>query len=125
MSETPSILDRFQKLHADEQQTNLFWRYILSCFEYELPTQMPTIEDKASLKVGIAIIGEDNGLPKAPDEILERIANRPSYKWTNEGLLEAQRELDDSNSRLAHYDEMVKSDRKRKALFKKEVGALT
>ncbi len=118
-------LDRFQKLHADEQQTNLFWRYILSCFEYELPTQMPTIEDKASLKVGIAIIGEDNGLPKAPDEILERIANRPSYKWTNEGLLEAQRELDDSNSRLAHYDEMVKSDRKRKALFKKEVGALT
>ena len=118
-------LDRFEKLHADETVTNLYWRYILSCFEYELPSQMPTIEDKASLKVGISIIGEDNGLPEASDEILERIANRPSYKWTNEGLLEAQRELDDSDSRLAHYDEMVKSDRKRKALFKKEVGKLS
>lgn len=118
-------LDRFKKLLKDEKITNLYWRYILACFTSDLPSQMPSIKDKASLKIGIAIIGEDSKLPKASDDILERISVLPSYKWTQAGHDDAKKQLTESDKRITHYTEMVGSDRKRKALFKKEVGALT
>lgn len=117
-------LDRYQKLLDDEKATYLYWQYILACFDAELPTALPTIDGKSELKTGIGIIGEEATLAPAPDDILERIANLPSYKWTQAGRDEAEAALDASAMRIVEYNDMVNSDRKRKNQFKREVGAL-
>jgi DNA gyrase/topoisomerase IV subunit A len=119
-------LDRFEKLLSDEKQTNLYWQYILACFHANLPDVITGLSGRAELKETIARIGQEQAmtLPLATDDILDRISGLPSYKWTGEGLEEAKRFLDESGKRMDHYTEMVGSDRKRKNLFKKEVGAL-
>lgn len=117
-------LDRYQKLLADEQVTNLYWRYILACFQSKLPSAILDLPGRSSLKENIARLGENRKLPKASDDILDRISGLPSYKWTEEGHEEAQKQLAVSDKRIAEYEGMVASDRKRKTVFKNEVGAL-
>ena len=117
-------LDRFEKLLADELDNLLYWQYVEACFLSELPKYLSGMKGRTELQKEIAEIGKRAALHPATDAILERISARPSYKWTGEGLEEAQRELAESKKRRAHYDEMVNSERKRKALFKKEVTAL-
>jgi hypothetical protein len=112
-------------LLADEQTTNLYWRYILACFKNDVPGRLPQISNKQSLKEIIAEVGVWEKLPTAPDDTTERIANVPSYKWTKEGKTEAEKQLVASDKRIAEYEGMVASDRKRKTIFKKEVGALS
>jgi DNA gyrase/topoisomerase IV subunit A len=83
-------LDRFEKLVADEELTNLYWLYILACFEDELIPLIPSMSGKNELKDAILNAGhEQNGLPKASDDMLDKIANRPAYKWTKAGLDDA------------------------------------
>ena len=117
-------LDRYQKLLTDEQVTNLYWRYILACFKYNLPKTLPDLSGKAELKDELVLLGKRMKFPVTADAIIERITNVPAYKWTKEGKLEAEKQLADSNNRLAEYEDMVASDRKRKAVFKKEVRSL-
>jgi DNA gyrase/topoisomerase IV subunit A len=117
-------LDRYQKLLADEQVTNLYWRYILACFKNDVPGRLPRISNKQSLKEIIAEVGVWEKLSPAPDDTIERIANVASYKWTKEGKTEAEKQLAASDKRIAEYEGLVASDRKRKTIFKKEVGAL-
>jgi DNA gyrase/topoisomerase IV subunit A len=117
-------LARFQKLLADEEITNLYWRYIISCFEYELPGTIPSLAGKFELKNQIATIGEHEGLSEASDDMLERIASVASYKWTQAGLDDATKQLAASDKRVVEYTEFIRGDRKRTNLFKKEVGAL-
>jgi DNA gyrase/topoisomerase IV subunit A len=117
-------LDRYQKLLADEQMTNLYWRYIMACFQGDLPSAITGLPGRKSLKENIERLGENRKLPKASDDILDRISGLPSYKWTEEGHEEAEKQVAASDKRIAEYEGLVASDRKRKTIFKKEVGAL-
>lgn len=122
-------LDRYQRLLEDEYLTNLYWRYVLVCFEghgKEHPP-MPQFAQEltvAELRTYVALLGELHKLPKASSDIIERIINVPIFRWTTEGLEKAKKEMAESDKRIAYYEDMVKSDRKRKAVFKKEVDAL-
>ena len=118
-------LDRYVALHAEESVTNLYWRYILACFRAELPSKLITLDGRDAMKAEIAYIGKMESMDPPTGQILERITGRASYKWTAEGHAEAVKQLEESDARLAYYEEMVKSDRKRKGMFKREVGALT
>ena len=76
------------------------------------------------MKAEIAYIGKMASMDPPTGEIMDRISGLASYKWTEEGHAEAIKQLEESEARLAYYEEMVKSDRKRKAQFKREVGQL-
>ena len=117
-------LARFEKLLADEEITNLYWRYILACFKNDLPSSLPRISGKQGLQEVIAEIGVWADLPIASDETIEKIASVASYKWTVEGKTEAEKQLAASDKRVVEYTDFLPSDRKRTNLFKKEVGAL-
>ena len=117
-------LDRYVALHAEESVTNLYWRYILACFRHKLPSAFTQFSGRASLMSEISQIGAKEHLDPATSEILERISGLPSYRWTEEGHAEAVKQLDESDARLAYYEAMVQSDRKRKGMFKREVGQL-
>ena len=118
-------LDRFEKLLADEELNNLYWRYIIACFDQSIPEQFTLLTGRDALKSVIERAGRAKRLPKATDDILDRVSGLPSYKWTEEGRVEAEKQLAASDKRRAHYKEMVDSDRKRKNLFKREVGDLS
>ena len=117
-------LDRYVALHAEEAVTNLYWRYILACFRAELPAKLITLDGREAMKAEIAYIGKMESMDPPTGEIMDRISGLASYKWTEEGHAEARKQLEESEARLAYYEEMVKSDRKRKAQFKREVGQL-
>lgn len=118
-------LDRYQRLLDEEYLTNLYWRYVLACFKKDLPGAVGRLSSRAELKDWISKAGKSCKLPVATDDILDRISALASYKWTGEGYTEAQAQLDASAKRVVDYEAMVKSDRRRKTQFKKEVGALT
>jgi hypothetical protein len=123
-------LDRFKKLLADEKATNLYWRYVIACFDGRPETgdqSVPEFSRKLTvdeLRYHVSLLGKVNKLPKAPPALIERIINIPIYRWTLEGREKAEAELASSKHRLIKYKEMVDSDRLRKALFKREVSAL-
>jgi DNA gyrase/topoisomerase IV subunit A len=123
-------LDRFEKLLADEKATNLFWRYVIACFDGFDAMEHPPMSVYArtatvlELRDYIGFLGKMHKLPKAPAELIDRIMNLPIFRWTADGQEKAQAEYAESNHRLANYKEMVDSDRLRKALFKREVSAL-
>jgi DNA gyrase/topoisomerase IV subunit A len=123
-------LDRFKKLLADEKATNLYWRYVIACFDGRPETgdqSVPEFSRKLTvdeLRYHVSLLGKVNKLPKAPPALIERIINIPIYRWTLEGREKAEAELTSSKHRLIKYKEMVDSDRLRKALFKREVSAL-
>jgi len=124
-------LDRFKKLLADEKATNLYWRYMIACFEgYEPLEHVPLAVNAQSVSVQelrdyVAFLGTLHKLPKASPELIDRIINVPIYRWTKEGEEKAQAEYVESNHRIEKYKEMVDSDKLRKALFKREVKALS
>ena len=117
-------LDRYVALHAQESVTNLFWRYVLACFRAKLPAKLTTLEGRDAMKAEVAYIGKQEKLEAPTGEILERITGLASYKWTEAGKEEAERQLEESDGRLAYYEEMVRNDRKRKGQFRAEVKAL-
>jgi DNA gyrase subunit A len=123
-------LERFKKLLADEKQTNLYWRYMIACFEGYEPTANDPLSVYArtatvqKLRDYISTLGAWHQLPKASPELIDRIINVPIYRWTKEGYEKAQAEYTESDHRIAKYKEMVESDKLRKALFKREVKAL-
>ncbi len=124
-------LDRFEKLLSDEKTTNLFWRYVIACFDGFDAMEHPPMSVYArtatvlELRDYISFLGKMHKLPKAPAELIDRIMNLPIFRWTADGQEKAHAEYAESNHRLANYKEMVDSDRLRKALFKREVKALT
>jgi DNA gyrase/topoisomerase IV subunit A len=123
-------LDRFEKLLADEKATNLFWRYVIACFDGFDAMEHPPMSEYAStatvqeLRDYISFLGTLHKLPKAPAELIDRIMNLPIFRWTATGRANAEKELEESKHRITKYKEMVGSDRLRKALFKREVSAL-
>jgi len=123
-------LERFKKLLADEKQTNLYWRYMIACFEGAESQGNPPLSAYAQgatvqqLRDYVERLGTSHKLPKASAELVDRILNVPIYRWTREGYEKAQAEYVESNHRVDKYKEMVGSDKLRKALFKREVKAL-
>lgn len=124
-------LERYKKLLADEKKTNLYWRYMIACFEGDDERGHPPLPmyardvDVQELRDYVTFLGTMHKLPKAPPELIDRIINVPIYRWTAEGFEKAEAELKESQHRIAKYKEMVESDKLRKAVFKREVKALS
>lgn len=117
-------LTRYEKLCEDEYLTNLYWRLVLACFKRKLPEEFSSCDNKADLKVNITDIAKIEKLPEPTDDILERIANMPSYRWTIEGYHDANKQYEASCRRITEYEGLVRSPTKRKNVFKKEVAGL-
>jgi DNA gyrase/topoisomerase IV subunit A len=123
-------LERFKKLLTDEKKNNLYWRYVIACFEGNPRLGHPPMPEFAreltvsELRDYVELLGSLKKLPKASSELIERIINIPIHRWTIDGEEKAQTELEESYHRIEKYKEMVDSDRLRKALFKREVVAL-
>jgi len=117
-------LERYNKLLEDECYTNLYWKLVIACFDHELVNDLLKLKGKTELKNRVLEIANADKLDGVTDDILERIANLPSYRWTVEGYDEAKKQLEASSQRVVEYDSMVSSNVKRKNVFKKEVGAL-
>ena len=124
-------LDRFEKMLADEKATNLYWRYVITCFEGNPRLGHPPLPENAreltvdEMREYVKLLGAIERLPKASPELIERIINIPIYRWTVDGEERAKKELEESKHRMVKYKEMVDNDKLRKALFKREVTALT
>jgi len=116
-------LDRYQKLLADAEHEALYWLYILSVFDAGITKKLMDFKDKAKLKEWVIeiITAEDYEINQ---ELIERMLTRPIYKWTEEGLTEAERKVDELDTTITKYDGIVNSNTKRKNIFKKEVMAL-
>lgn len=117
-------LNRYERLLEDERVTNLYWQLVVSCFKHDLASDTKELSDKASVKNRIMEIGRQENIPTPTDEIVERIAIVPLYKWAKDGLEEAEKQLRNSSKRISEYDDMVRSKTKRKNVFSKEVESL-
>lgn len=117
-------LTRYEKLLKDELDNNLYWQYVIACFNYHLTSSIQKLESKKELEQEISDIGKNADLPVASDNILDKISSLPTYKWTHKEFLHAEKQLKESNKNIELYQGMIQSDTKRKNVFKKEVDSL-
>lgn len=117
-------LDRYQRLLSDEQITNIYWKLVVSCFKNDFSSTVRDLANKSAVKDEILSIAKKERLVVESDDIIERIAMMPTYRWAKEGLDEATKQLSTSDKRILEYQDMIASDRKRKNVFKNEVSNL-
>lgn len=121
-------LTRYQYLLKREEERSIYWLCVLACFEgtkkhKPVPESVMEIEGRATLKEYIQEIVELHDLPVL-EENLDKIASIPVYKWTVEGYNEAIGHLEDAERKTESYQKIVSSERRRKAIFRKEVERL-
>lgn len=117
-------LDRYQRLLSDELITNMYWKLVVACFKHKFSTTVRDLANKSAVKDEILRIAKKENLIVESDDIIERIAMMPIYRWAKEGLDEAKKQLTASDKCISEYEDMIASDRKRKNVFKNEVSAL-
>ena len=117
-------LNRYENLLHKELETNLYWKYLIACFDYHLVSSIQKLENKKDLENEILDVGKQASLPEANDRILDKISSLPTYKWTNKERLYAEQQLNDSDKNIEYYQGMIQSDTKRKNVFKREVSGL-
>ena len=101
----------------------LYWKCLLVCHETSIYRNEAAMSSKSSLKSEMYAIIEHAGL-EIRESILERIAQIPIYKWTDEGYQDAQESCRKRKKDAKEYRVIFESKTKRKNIFRKEVEAL-
>ena len=119
---------RYQYLLRREQEKSIYWLSVLACHEgasriKPVPHIVAEIENKAELKAHITKLIKKSETP-LDEDVVERIANIPVYRWTIEGYNAVVGKLEECEKNMDHYESLIASKAKRKAEFKKEVGAI-
>lgn len=114
---------RYQKLLNDTKLDILYYKCIKACFDAELPKQLLQFQNKKDLENGI-----DNICSKAKlastDDIHDKIASFPGYRWTKEFYLEVVDKIKTLLQNEAEYISILQDNNKLKDIYKSEVLAL-
>jgi DNA gyrase/topoisomerase IV subunit A len=96
-----------------------FWKAVVKCFKADLPGKLQGFANKRSLVEWISGLN-----PGLDDDQLDRMANFATYRWTKEGLQEAQARVRELEDAVAEWKSILKDDEKRRGIFRDEVRAL-
>jgi len=123
-------LTRYTYLLKKEHERSLFWMSMLACYEplddsglkplYQI---LDKIDGKQELKERIREYIKAYQL-EVDENVVERISNLATYKWTKEGYGEIISNLEDSEKKMELYTGIINSNTKRKNIFKKEVRGI-
>jgi DNA topoisomerase-2 len=114
---------RYEYLLGKALDDILYWKCLLVCHEASIYRNEAAMSSKSSLKSEMYAVIENAGL-EIRENILERIAQIPIYKWTDEGYQDAQDALQNREKNAKEYRIIFESKTKRKNIFRKEVEAL-
>ena len=119
-------LDRYQRLFQIEQETALFWKCFLTCFESpgarkrSVAASISGIKSKNDLTDIVEQSIASQGL-EVRKSIIDKIVNFPVYRFTKEGQTDAKDKLREAERLIREYGEIIESPSKRKRIYKKEV----
>jgi len=88
-----------------------------------VPQLVAELGGKLELKVHITELIKKSKIP-LDEDVVERIANIPVYRWTVEGYNAVVGKLEECEKKMDLYESLIASKPKRKAEFQKEVGAI-
>ena len=119
---------RFEYLRDKALDDELFWRSYIACHDGSItfsgvPTALHDIKTRAALKTYIRDLIQLNDITYNED-IGERLATLPLYRWTQEEYERAKVEVEEAAKRAAKFERLRKSPAKHKVEFKKDLLAL-
>lgn len=121
-------LTRYEYLLKKEEEKSLYYLTLLACFEgtkklKPMPQKVMTIKNKSDLVEYIQQLTKASGTPVV-DEIIEKAANLPVYKWTEEGYNEVVEGLKTCDANITEYESIIDSPSARRKIFEDEIKAL-
>lgn len=99
-------------------------KLIRECFNVDLPSLLPKIKNRGSLREKITAIGKSAKIPENPDHI-NYIADLPLYRWTKEHQEENIRKIKALESDIKEWTDIIASDDRRIEIFREEVKGTT
>lgn len=118
--------DRYKLLLSKAEDTALFWRCFLSCFDgggqgsRSVAASISGIKSRSDLVDRVEAAIQLNGL-ELRKEIVDRIVGLPVYRFTKEGQTEAKQKLKETEKEIGEYKAILASPRKRKSIYKAEL----
>jgi len=119
---------RFEHMLAEAEKELLFWRVLKQCFIDDVPGKLTGLKNRQALVELVQVVADHAGLTAAqvtanPD-IMERIADRASYRWTEAAKTECDEKIVDCGSRIESHKKTIKSPDLQKAAFVEDVKAV-
>lgn len=119
---------RFEHLLAEAERELLFWRVLKQCFIDDVPGKLTGLKNRQSLVELVQTVALNAGLTLAqvganPD-IMDRIADRASYRWTESAKTECDEKIVECNERIASHKKSIKSPDLQKSAFVEDVKAV-
>ena len=120
---------RFEYLRDKAENEELFWRSFVACYEgvdghnQGIPECLRKINDRTNLKKRMEFLITGNHIP-LDDDIVERLANLPIYRWTKDENQKAKREAEAAAKRATSFERIRKDPTKHRVEFKKDLLAL-
>ena len=112
---------RYQRM-VDEVSAALNYNLAMkACFDGGLPVFLPTAADRSGVVSEIQRLTA--GIPLA-DEVHQRIAAMPSYRWAKDSYTDILTKIAELTSTLAEYQAILADPKKQRDIYKKEVQAL-
>ena len=110
---------RYQKLLDDTKYELAFWLAIKACFDNQLPSKLPKLNDKKSVEDAI-----DSFAVGVDEKQLDRIASLPTYRWTKEAYTQCKEKIKELKVDKKEYARLLKNPNDIKEIYKQEVLAL-
>ena len=114
---------RFEKLLLDDGKKLDFQKLMKECFDSNLPAKLPKLNNKAEVLEAITAIAKKAKLDTNQD-ILERIASLPSYRWTKDEYQKVTDRIEELEENIDTYKEMLADDENIWTVYRTEVSDL-
>lgn len=116
-------IDRYKKMLAETQFELQFWDLLKACYDSDLPGKLKGMKNKSELVSAITAIS-DQGATNASEEQIDRVSGLPSYRWAKDEYEKIIAKIDELNSDILHYNDMLADQNKIWAVYRNEVAAL-
>jgi DNA gyrase/topoisomerase IV subunit A len=114
---------RYTRLLAEQERVEHYWASVVACFKHGVPEKARGIKDKAALgsMIEAAVTKEKIAVDQS---VTDRICNIPLHRWTAEGEKNAREHHSVATYLIKEYRANIKSDERRKTIFRNEVSHL-
>jgi DNA topoisomerase-2 len=112
---------RYEKKKADDSYELIYWKGIKECFNKKLPEKLPKAKDKADVEQNICDITKKLGLDQSQ---IEKIASLPSYNWAIDYYNKVLNKIEQLETNITEYNDILSSEQKIKDIYKDELKHL-
>lgn len=114
---------RFQKLR-DEAQTNLdFWTVVYALFQNQFPSRLGKFQNRKAVEEDVRTVEKLVDINLSNTQ-LDRVVSMPTYRWTKEAEEEALSKIQEMQSLVEEYTDIINTPEKLKKVYLSELNAL-